>query len=394
MPSADVIVVGLGAVGSATCLQLARRGASVIGLDAHRPPHPLGSTHGDSRITRHATFEGAAYVPLAQRSHELWREIEDDSGRSLLRTCGGLRLAPAEPDTTSDDRSDTFTRTVEAARGHGVPHELLTSEETEQRWPQFRLSEPHRVYYEPGAGYLLPEAAVEAQLQLAARSGAELSFGEQMRRFSAGPDGVTVETASGSYSAGRMVLAAGPWAPQMVEDPAVRRVLSVRRQTLHWFEVDADPQDYMPDRFPVFAWRTGSSREPTSFYGLPLIGDVPGVKVARASYGPPVHPDTVDRTVTGEETQDMHASYLAGRFPGLSTRQVKGAVCLYTVTPDGDFVLDELPGSPRVLLASPCSGHGFKHSAAIGEALAQRLLEGHSEIDLSAFSLARFHCAR
>lgn len=213
-------MIGLGAVGSATCLALARCGVSVVGIDAHHPPHSLGSTHGDSRITRQATFEGEAYVPLAVRSLDLWRQIEEEAAVDLLHACGGVRIAPAEATVAPDGTPDTFTRTVMAAQNHGIEHELLDADALRERFPQFRLDEPVRAYYEPGAGYLRPEATVAAQLDLAERAGAALHYDETVTGISSSASGVSLQTTQGNYSAAQVVLAAGPWTAGLIGDHA------------------------------------------------------------------------------------------------------------------------------------------------------------------------------
>lgn len=402
MRSADVIVIGLGAMGSAACLRVAERGASVLGLDRHRPPHTWGSTHGDTRITRRAIGEGPAYVPLVVRSHELWREIEAETGTSLLDECGGLVLAPTAAAPEPGDAADFFAITVASARTYGIEHELLDGTAIRERFPQFAAADDVRGYYEPGAGYVLPERAVAAQLQLAQRHGAQLHLDETVTRVEPTADGVSVHTASGVYTAGQVVVTAGPWLPQLLDDPSLSGLFGVYRQLLHWYELDAPAEAYSPGAFPVFIWQfaveskraikeAGAAEDsPRYFYGFPLAGGSPGLKVATEQYSFTTTPETVDRSAHPAEAAAMHAACVAGRLPDVSARPVKSAVCLYTVTPDLDFVIDTLPSDDRVLIASPCSGHGFKHSAAIGEAIAQRLLEGSARVDLSPFSFTRF----
>ena len=386
----DVIVAGLGAMGSAAAWQLARRGVRVLGLDRHAPPHALGSTHGDSRITRQAIGEGREYVPLALRSFELWRELEAATGESLLTVTGGLIIAGPRSRSSHHGRADFWNTTLAAAREFTIPHEVLTAAELRQRFPQFRLAGDEAGYYEPGAGALRPERCVAAQLALAERHGAELRRNEALLEIvpSSGDDSVTVRTDAGQYTAGTLILAAGPWLARFLE-PEYARLFGVYRQVMHWFSPRAAPADYLPGRFPVFIWHF-SDGSGAYIYGIPALdGGAGGVKVATGQLEATTSPDRVERTVGADEARRFYATHVANHLPGLGEPGLRAATCLYTVTPDGRFVIDRHPRHPNVLLVSACSGHGFKHSAAIGEAVAEWATEGRSRIDLTPFALDR-----
>jgi len=384
MNTADVVVVGLGAVGSACLYQLARRGARVIGIDRHLPPHSYGSSHGETRITRQAIGEGAAYVPLVLRSHQIWRELEAQSGESLFLACGGLILSGEVGEALHHGKPQFLPRTLEVARQFGIAHEVLDATQIQQRFPQFILQGDETGYYEPGAGLLYPERCLEVQLELAWRLGAAVQTGEQVRKIIPQSDGVRVETDKARYQAAKAVVCAGAWAADLLGEPFAR-VLRVYRQVLFWLEAQ-EPPAYAPGRFPIFIWMFGRA-EGEHFYGFPQVSQ--GVKVATEQSRISTHPDQVERSVTTAETQAFLERYVQGRLKGLGPACLKSATCLYTSTADGDFILDHHPDSERILVASPCSGHGFKHSAAVGEAMAELALQGRSTLELTPFRLAQ-----
>ncbi len=381
----DVVVAGLGAMGSATAYQLARRGASVLGVDRYRPPHTLGSTHGDTRITRVAIGEGLAYVPLVRRSHELWQEIERETGLTVLTGCGGLVMAPPQATFAMHGSESFLEHTVAAAEAYGVEHERLGTADLAARFPQFSLAGDEQGCYEPGAGFVRPELAVETQLRLARDLGATLVLGERVLGYDDHGTHVTVRTTDQTIEASALVVTAGAWVPELVPDLASR--LRIHRQVLFWFDL-RDPATYPRLRdSPVYIWWPGGDRG-KMLYGFPMVdGPSGGAKVAREQYSVETTPDEVDRSVTPEEIEQMYEESVRHRLPALSGRCVRTAVCLYTVTPDSRFVIDRLPSMPNVIVASPCSGHGFKHSAAIGEALAQLATRGQATLDLSSFAL-------
>jgi len=388
----DVIVVGLGAMGSAAVYQLARPGVRVLGIDRFSPPHTYGSSHGDTRIIRQAIGEGLQYVPLVLRAYDLWREIEAAAGTSLLTVTGELILSGPGSGASRRGKAGFFHRTVEAARTYGIPHELLDARQVQARFPQFDLVGDETGYFEPGAGFLRPERCGAAQLRLAERHGAELHRDEVVAGYrSAGTaaGGVTVTTDRGEYSGRRLIVTMGAWLPVLL-DPGIARLFAIYRQVLHWFRLRDSDAAYAPGRFPVFIWEfsDGSGR---SMYGFPAIdGPNGGLKVATAQYERTTTAATVQRDVMPDESRAMYDQCVLGRLPGLLGTCVKARSCLYTVTPDGQFIIDRHPHQPNVILASPCSGHGFKHSAAIGEALADLALDQEPRVDLRPFSLARF----
>jgi len=383
MDTADVIVVGLGAVGSAALYQLARRGVAAIGLDRFAPPHDRGSSHGESRITRLAIGEGEEYVPFAIRSHEIWRALESDTGRSLLAPVGGLILGrPA--DAGLHGRSDFVARTIAAAERFRIAHEVLTAGEVMARFPQFRLVGDETAYYEASAGFVRPEACIEAQLDRARALGASVRTGETVVRLRADAHGATVVTDAASYAAGHVIVAAGAWLPTLAE--AIARRLRVYSQSLFWF-APADRTAFAPGRFPIFIWRHGAD-EAAHFYGVPAIGD--GLKLASEQFEKTTTADTPRHAPPATDAAAFHERHVRDRLDGVTGQLLRAETCLYTVTPDFGFVIDRHPDMERMLVASACSGHGFKHSAAIGEALAELVVDGTSRLDVSAFAVSRF----
>lgn len=385
MDTADIIVLGLGAMGSAAAYQAAKRGARVIGIDRFAPPHAHGSTHGESRITREAVGEGEVYVPFAQRSHRIWREIETETGERLFLACGGLFIESGGIAARHPGKEEFLDRTIVAAERFGIPHEVLGADEIAARYPQFRLAGNERGYFEPGAGLVRPEACVEAQLRLAQRHGATIRTGETVRKVVPNGAGVRVKTDRAVYEAGRAILAAGAWNAALA-GAATR--LTVHRQVLFWFEVE-DPAAFEPERFPVFIWMHGDRAEDW-FYGFPLLPGATGVKLASETFTDPQDdPDAIRREIGPGEAEALYRGHVEGRLRGIGPVCLRAATCLYTATPDHHFLIDRDPESETVLLVSACSGHGFKHSAAIGEAAAELALTGRSTLDLSAFGLAR-----
>jgi sarcosine oxidase len=382
--SGDVIVVGLGAMGSAALYQLARRGISAIGIDRFTPPHDRGSSHGESRITRQAIGEGEEYVPFALRSHEIWRELEADTGRSLLSPIGGL-IVGRRTDAGVHGQADFVGRTIAAAERFHIEHEVLTAGEATARFPQFRLDGDETCYYEPGAGFVRPELCVATQLDRARALGAGIQLGETVRRVSADATSVTIVTDAATYSAARIIVTAGAWIPRLVGG-AYATLLRVYPQTLYWFAPE-DVAAFSPGRFPIFIWRHGAG-EDDHFYGFPVVAD--GVKLATEQFVQTVEPDDARPVPSPAEASRLHEAQVRGRLLGMSAHCLRAVTCLYTMAPGFGFVIDRHPEWEHVLVASPCSGHGFKHSAAIGEALAERATAGMSRLDLSPFALARF----
>jgi sarcosine oxidase len=370
----DVIVAGLGAMGSAALYHLARAGVRVLGIDRFAPPHAMGSSHGRSRIIREAYFEDPLYVPLVQRAYELWDDLQRESRREILVRTGGLMIGP--PDGT------VVRGALRSAVEHRLPYEELTAAELPQRMPGFRPTVDMTAVWEPRAGYLIPETAIAAQLSLAEAHGATLAVNEPVIDWRADNDGVEVTTSSGVYRAERLILALGAWMPTMVRDAALP--LTVERNVLYWFKPARATTLFDRERCPIWLCEYAPGRV---WYGFPDTGH--GVKVALHHQGTVADPDSLRRDVASEEAAYMRA-LIRAFMPDADGPIVETAVCMYTNTPDEHFIIDRHPAHPRVILASPCSGHGFKFSSAIGEQLALLATDAEPRFDLGPFRLGRF----
>jgi sarcosine oxidase len=373
VPDPEVIVVGLGAMGSAAAWQLARRGRRVLGLDRFSPPHTLGSSHGRSRIIREAYFEHPCYVPLLRRAYECWADLEQASGRRLLRMTGGLMAGPEDGALVAGSRL--------SALEHGLPHEMLSAAEIRRRFPGFAPPDDFIGLLEPRAGMLVPEDCVQAALELARRHGAELRMDEQVTAWRADGGGVSVETATGRYRADRLILAAGPWMMSLLG--SLGRRLEVERQLFHWFEPARTPELFQPDRCPIAVWEYEHGE---IFATQPDVGD--GVKAGIHHAGESTDPETVRRQPTAEDEATMRR-LVEIYLPAAAGRLREARVCLYTNTPDHHFLIDLHPDHPQVVLASPCSGHGFKFASVVGEILADLATGERSPFDLTPFALSR-----
>jgi sarcosine oxidase len=380
MPAYDSIVVGLGAMGSAAAWQLARRGQRVLGLDLYHPGHAYGSSHGHTRIIRKVYFEDPAYVPLLERAYELWTELSRVAGEPLVRQTGLLMLGPPDAPVTSG--------ALRSAREHGLPHELLTAGEVRRRWPAFAPGPDLAAVWEPQAGLLVPERCVLAQISAAARAGADLRHGEPVRSWREEGSRVVVDTARGRYEAGCLVVTAGPWAPQLLEDAGLP--LTPTRQVVCWFEPASREQAALltPDRCPPWVCELDG----TTVYGIPDV-DGRGVKAGIHEPGEACTPETARREVAREEVETVRR-FLGRILPGATGRLVEAGTCLYTMTPDGHFVIGRPPAHPRVLYAAGFSGHGFKFAPVIGEILAELAVEHGTRHPIGFLAPERFAGAR
>lgn len=371
--SYDVIVVGVGAMGSATCASLARRGARVLGLEQFDIPHAHGSSHGETRIIRLAYYEHPSYVDLLRRAYELWDDLQVWFGEPLLIKTGSLDIGPED--------GWVFKGSLQSCRAHDLPHEVLSAADTARRFPGYRLEPDAVAVLQPDGGFLRPERAVVAQVQRAHAAGAVIHAREPMVSWSSTATGVTVTTTRDTYSAERLVLSTGAWIGRHA--PSLSGISVPERQVLGWFQ-PLDPPLFTPERFPVFNLENEHGR----WYGFPVYG-IPGFKLGRYRHrgetGSPEsfdwEPDAADEALLREE--------VLRTFPRAAGPVMSLRVCMFTNTPDGHFVLGEAPGDPRVLLASPCSGHGFKFATVVGEALADLALSGSTAHDLSLFAVDR-----
>jgi sarcosine oxidase len=373
MPSYDVAVIGLGVMGSAALAALARRGRRVIGIDRHAAGHDRGSSHGATRIIRLGYFEHPSYVPLLRAAYPLWRELEARSGRSLLTVTGIVEIgAPA---------SELVAGTLRSSRLHGLPHEMLDAASLMKRIPAFRVPDDFVGVLQPDGGYVRAEPTVEVLHALARDAGAELRNEVRVLAVEPDRDGVRVKTPQDDVLARRAIVAAGAWLKSLLPDLPVP--MRVTRQVLGWF-APAEPALFAAERFPVFLLQNPDG----VFYGFPA--DAGGVKVAKHHhFEETVDPDHHDRAVSAVDEAAIRL-VLAAHLPAANGPLQAAKTCLYTMTPDGDFILDRLPECPAIIIASPCSGHGFKFAPVIGEILADLAITGTTAHDISRFALARF----
>ena len=383
----DVAVLGLGAMGSAAAYQLAKRGARVLGIDRHAPPHEFGSTHGDTRVTRIACGEGPEYSAFVQRSHEIWRALEAELGVELL-TQNGILVISGKGERALSHGIDAFlSATVNAANHAGLDYSLLDTTTLRARYPAFEFSDGDEAYHDRVSGFVRPELCLEVQLRRARELGAALHLNETVTSFRQKDGAVTVTTDKGTYQAKQLVVSAGPWLPQLLE-PTLAATFKVTRQVLYWFRArnEAAHAQFDAERFPVYIWQVPA---PQVIYGFPAVGGIEeGVKIATEQYELEATPQTVDRTASAQEIRGMYETYVGPFFPGLSPVCLKSKICLYTWVDGARFIIDRHPEHDRIIIASPCSGHGFKHSAGIGELLAQMAL-GETHRDISMFRFGK-----
>jgi sarcosine oxidase len=372
--SHDVIVIGLGGMGSAATFELARRGARVLGLEQFARGHDRGSSHGQTRIIRKAYYEHPDYVPLVRRAYEGWYDLEQRTGRRLLTECPCLSLGP--PD------SELLTGVLASAREHNLSAERLSAAEVRRQYPPFRIADAFAGVLDRSAGFLAVDDCLRAHQEEAARLGATLRDNEPALAWEAGPGGVRVRTAAATYTAARLVLTAGPWAPALLG--RLGAPLKVMRQVPMWF-APRDVRLFRRDVFPAFIAETPEGH----FYGVPAV-DGDGVKVAR-HYGAPElpGPDGIDRTVTDADEAPVRR-FLREYLPDADGPRRRASVCLYTLTPDRHFVFDIHPEHPNVALAAGFSGHGFKFAPVVGEVLADLSEHGRTEWPIARFRLGRF----
>ena len=374
--SFDVIVIGLGAMGSAASYQLASRGARVLGLEAFGRAHELGSSGGLTRIIRLAYFEHPDYVPMLRAAWDQWPKIEAeaDSGK-LIQVTGGLYIGRRG--------SAVLDGSLKSAQAHGLDHEVLDADESRRRFPALQLDDDMDVLHEPLAGILFPDKCVDAHLSLAERHGAELHFDERVTGWSSGASGVSVETNRATYTAEKLIIAAGAWLPKLAPD--LELPLRIERNALFWYQPVAQPELFEASHLPVWILELDDDY---AFYGFPALPGQ-GVKVARHHGGQQVDPDAVDREATAEDERPVR-DYMARYMPLANGPRLDSRVCMYTNTPDFHFILDFHPADQRVVIASPCSGHGFKFSNVIGSIAADLALEGHTEFEIGFLSIGRF----
>lgn len=374
MESFDVIVVGVGAMGSSACFQLARRGARVLGLEQFDIPHALGSSHGASRMIRLAYYEHADYVPLLRRAYELWDELEAISGQKLFYRTGGLYMGPPDGEIVGG--------AARSAREHQLPHELLDQKEIGRRFPPFQIPDDWVGLFEPEAGFLTPERVISAYAQAALNNRAELHGRETVVQWSADSHGVRVRTDRAEYRAAHLIFCSGPWSGKLLRDLGVE--LTVTRQVLGWVW-PREPKAFTLGRFPVWAI---DCLDGTIHYGFPMMHDVPGFKVAHHGPGRVTDPDRIARDPQAGD-EETFRPVLRQMIPTADGPLLSMKICLYTNSPDGHFIIDRHPLYEQISLACGFSGHGFKFASVVGEILADLTLSGSTKLPAQFLALGR-----
>ncbi|MEN2280569.1 N-methyl-L-tryptophan oxidase [Algoriphagus sp. SE2] len=372
----DVVVIGLGAVGAATLFQLSKSNRSILGIDRFDPPHKMGSSHGETRITRLAVGESDAYVPMVMRSHEIWREIELLSNSKIFTQCGGILFDSGESPWSKHGSEGFLSRTVGFAEKYGINHKVFNAKQFHENYPLFQLGNKGACYFEPAAGYVRPEQAILSQLALAETNGAQILRNSPVSSILKLDNGlIKLNFRGGEVLTNTVINCSGGWIKDFVSTEE-RSNFKICRQVLHWIKIDSDSWKDSP----VFMW--GMGPDPEDFiYGFPSL-DGKSIKVATESFISVDHPDLINREVSLEEQQIFWDEKINHRISGLKPEFLKSEVCFYTVTSDAKFVIKRNSEIPNEWIVSACSGHGFKHSAALGEYLADLVLERPTRFQL------------
>lgn len=367
----DVAVIGLGAMGSACLHGLAARGAKVIGFEAVYPAHSRGSSHGDSRLIRLGYFENASYVPMLQRAYANWRKLEARLRTEILTITGVLQIGKPE--------SKIVSGTLASCKEYGLAHEVLSRNDMALRFPAFTLQPDDVAVLDPQGGYLRPEDAISGFLKLAGEDGAVMRFGEKIIAIEQDDSGISLISTHGKCRAAKLVVATGPWIAELV--PELKAIAQPIRQVVSWYQ-PLDGFHTMPGRMPAFIV---DEDENGSFFGFPAIGR-DGVKVGRhCHFNEPIDPNEID-AAPNEADAALLDDFVARRFAGTLGASVRSTTCRYTMLPSEDFLLDFLPSDQRIIVASPCSGHGFKFTSVIGEMLSDMALDGATDLPTEPFS--------
>jgi sarcosine oxidase len=373
MRSFDVIVIGVGGMGSAALWQLARRGQRVLGIERFDLGHELGSSHGLNRIIRLAYHEHPSYVPLLRRAYELWREAEQLAGEPLLFITGSLDIGR--------EHERIVQGSLAACREHDLEHELLDSAQIGLMFPGYCLPAGYAAVWQPDGGFVASERAILAHASLATYSSAEIHARETVVGIEPAAGRVTVVTDNDRYEAGRVIVATGAWIADLIPSLAGKAV--PERQVLGWFQPKV-PRLFAPGIFPV----SNLLSDIGQFYQFPMWG-LPGFKIGRYHhFGEQGHADSLAREPTPADEAALREA-IRVFFPAADGPTLRLAACMFTNTQDEHFVIDLLPKHPEVIVASPCSGHGFKFASVIGEILADLAVEGESTQDLSLFAYGR-----
>lgn len=370
----DTIIIGGGSMGMPATYFSAKSGSNTLVIDQFEPPHTFGSHHGSTRIIRYAYGEGVDYVPLVLRAKELWEEAEQLTKKKLISRVGVLNVG--------DENSEFIGNVILSAENFDLPLDILTKQMVENRWPGIRLQEQQIGCYEPQAGYLFVEDCITAYKDLASKAGADFSFNNEVLSIEEKNDQIHIHTTKDIYTCGKVIVTVGAWANHFLEQANIRLPLTPLRKTFAWFDA---AEKFDEQHFPCFSF----NEKDAIFYGFPSINQT-GLKIGRHDGGRPIDP-AADRSDFGEFFEDENdlTSFLERCMPEVG-QLIEGKTCMYSMTPDEDFIIDYAPTSNRIIIAAGFSGHGFKFASAVGEALTQLANDEHCDYLSPRFSIKRF----
>ncbi len=382
----DVIVVGLGAMGSSACYYLSQSKINLLGIDQFNSPHSFGSSHGETRIIREAYFEHPLYVPLVQRAYELWSDLQQNntniksdklennensllSERLFLKT-SGLMLGKKDSGVVSGAKKSAET--------HNLNYQLFNSEQIKNNYPAFNLPNDNIGILENRAGILFPEKCIKNYLESAKNNGVKINCNEKMISWKSNKSNIKVITDKNVYYTDKLILSTGAWIKEII--PNLK--LKMTRQVLFWFDTKGS-EEFKPEKFPIYICEKNPEK---IFYGFPDLGT--GMKIAFHNHGQEINPNNLDKNIYTNEIKEIF-DIVAEYFPKLKPNIIKSEVCMYTNTEDENFIIDYYPDNKRVIVASPCSGHGFKFSSVIGEILSQMANNVSPKFDLEPFKIQK-----
>ncbi len=374
----DVIVIGLGAMGSATVYQLSKTNLKVLGIDRYFPPHIWGSSHGESRITRQTIGEDERYIPLVRESNKIWKALEKESGQALFYKSGGYLLGHENSNMLFHNTEDFIARLVELANKHNIKYTTKTADDIRQEIPMLQIPSDTIGFYEPDAGVLYPEKIIAAFLKLAEKNGTSFLWNDKVTDWYTEDGLIHIKTDLEHFVTKKAIFTTGPWIQDFLPTDLKPKV-KVYKQEMFWFKPafrpEGKPEDGYAigaDAFPWIIWVGKNLDEFRTFFPTTKDG-TKGIKFMTEQYVEEVHPDKTHYFITDEQVQAVYEKFVHTSIKGITSECLKREVCFYTVTKDARFLMDFHPDCKSVLFASPCSGHGFKHSAAIGKLLANNI---------------------
>jgi sarcosine oxidase len=377
MTTYDVAVIGVGGMGSAACYHLAQAGKRVLGLDQFSIPNTRGSSHGSTRILRLGLHESVKYVPLVLRAAELWEELGQRSGQQVFHRIGSLDLSTPE--------RPIFQRSLDSCRTCDIAHEVLTAAEVRSRFPAIHPLPEMQGVFQPGSGFVTPESAISAHVQLAISAGAEIHGHEAVQHWEKKAQTFTIQTNRGTYEAGQLLFTAGAWIGKLLATQQVP--VAAERNILGWFAPRQNHHFFEAQRLPVWII---DSEETHHFYGFPQHG-IPGFKLGRLRETPlpAVDPDELRREPDQDDEKEMR-DFIRRIFPDADGPILSMETCFFENTPDRSPIIDSLPGMEGAWVIGGFSGHGFKYCSVMGEIACHLIEHGATPHNIEPFRLNRF----